>query len=182
MSERVAAPTLLLLGLAMIVLAAIGYLASSVGVAFAVLGAALAVLGACLHLLEGNVKLGPQGFEATFRQRAQVAIEVMQEASPQNVPLAREVIRLVDPTRESDMSTQQEKDNIRRLVHEVMAGMGELVTLQQALDSAELHGVAREQVVEIVEGVLGVVASGTPDEGTKAKVLAMIECAYQGKT
>ncbi len=78
------------------------------------------------------------------------------------------------------MSTEQEKDNIRRLVHEAMAGMSQRVKLQQALDSAELHGVPKEHVVEIVEGVFGVVDSSSPDDENRASVLAMIDRAYPG--
>lgn len=76
------------------------------------------------------------------------------------------------------MSTQQEKDNMRRLVHEAMTGMSQRVKLQQAFDSAELNGIPREHVVEIVEGVFGMVENGSPADDTRASVLAMVEFAY----
>lgn len=76
------------------------------------------------------------------------------------------------------MSTRHEKDNMGRLVHEAMTGMSQRDTLQQAFDSAELNGVPKVHVVEIVAGVFGVVENGSPADVTLASVLAMVECAY----
>lgn len=76
------------------------------------------------------------------------------------------------------MSTQQEKDNMARFVHEVFAEMPARVALRAAIESAELHGVPREHVVGIVNAVFGVVGS-TPDAETEASTLAMIEDVYR---
>jgi hypothetical protein len=53
-AERVAPWIFVIVGVAMIVLAAINYLSDPVAVAFAVIGAGLIVLGVCLGLLEGH--------------------------------------------------------------------------------------------------------------------------------
>jgi hypothetical protein len=69
----------IVVGLAMITLAALDYLSAGVASTFAVLGTALIVLGGLLRLIEGVVKVGPQGFEATLRQEAEATKHAVHE-------------------------------------------------------------------------------------------------------
>jgi hypothetical protein len=108
--DRAAPWVFLAVGLAMIVVGALDYLPSSVAVAFVIVGAGLIVLGGCLRLLEGTLKLGPQGVEATLRaQRVQEVIEAVHEAAPEAEPFAREVIRWIEPDDELLRKTIREQ-------------------------------------------------------------------------
>ena len=96
----------------MVGLAAVDYLAAAVAVAFAVVGAGLIVVGGCLWLLEGTLKLGPQGVEATLRaEREQAVLELVQETAPEIKPLAQDLIRAVDPT--PDTSRHERENRLR---------------------------------------------------------------------
>jgi len=60
------------LGVAMIVVAAVGYLDAGVGVAFVVLGTGLLALGGFAARLQGTIKLGMQGVEMALAAREAV--------------------------------------------------------------------------------------------------------------
>jgi hypothetical protein len=63
---------------AMIIVAAIGYLEPSVSIAFVAVGAGLMALGAMAARIEGTIKVGVQGFEFALRAR-QALVELQQE-------------------------------------------------------------------------------------------------------
>jgi hypothetical protein len=77
------------------------------------------------------------------------------------------------------MSTDEARENLERVFPEIAAELGPRVGMQETFNSAELHGVRKEHVVEIVEGVLSV--SGTTDDEIKATLLRMIDDAYRGQ-
>jgi hypothetical protein len=77
-AERLAPWTFVVIGVAMMAVAAADYLATSVATAFVVLGAGLVALGGLAARAEGTLKLGVQGVEMFLRAR-DALVEVKQE-------------------------------------------------------------------------------------------------------
>jgi hypothetical protein len=77
--ERWAPGLFVVIGLAMLVVAALDYLTSGVSGTFAILGTALIIFGGLLRSIEGVFKVGPQGIEATIKARTEIAAAVIEE-------------------------------------------------------------------------------------------------------
>jgi hypothetical protein len=89
--ERFAPFLFLVIGLAMLVVAAMDYLSGGVASTFVILGSGLIALGGLLRLIEGVIKLGPQGVEFTLRQIEAVK-EVVAELPPNDARVGSAVL------------------------------------------------------------------------------------------
>jgi hypothetical protein len=83
------------LGVAMIIVAAIGYLEPSVSIAFVAVGAGLMALGGLAARIEGTVKVGLQGFEVALRAR-QALLDRQQEVEATDPEEAKRIGEQVD--------------------------------------------------------------------------------------
>jgi hypothetical protein len=79
-----------LLGVAMIIVAAIGYLEPSVSIAFVAVGAGLMALGGLTARIEGTVKVGLQGFEFALQAR-QALVEAQHEVEASDPEEAKRI-------------------------------------------------------------------------------------------
>jgi hypothetical protein len=84
-----------LIGVAMIVVAAIGYLDASVSIAFVAVGAGLMALGGLAARIEGTVKVGLQGFELALRAR-QALLDARHEVEATDPEEAKRIDEKVD--------------------------------------------------------------------------------------
>jgi len=96
--ERHAPAGFVVVGLAMLVVAAFDYLPAGVAIAFAVLGATLVVLGGILPSLEAAVDLGPRGLRAQLQARKAELIAATEEVAPERVEPLRALADYLDPT------------------------------------------------------------------------------------
>jgi hypothetical protein len=96
--ERHAPAGFVIVGMAMLVVAAFDYLPAAVGVALVVLGAALVVLGGILPSLEAAVELGPGGLRAQLHERKAELLAATGEVAPERVEPLRALADYLDPT------------------------------------------------------------------------------------
>jgi hypothetical protein len=96
--ERHAPVGFVVVGTAMLVVAAVDYLPAAVGVAFVVLGAAVVVLGGILPSLEAAVELGPRGLRAQIQQRKAELLAATEEVAPERVESLEALADYLDPT------------------------------------------------------------------------------------
>jgi hypothetical protein len=87
-----------LLGLAMIVTAAVDYLPQALAITFVILGAGLVVLGGVLPTLEGSLELGPRGLKEQIQERKAELLEAATDVAPERVEALRSLADFLDPT------------------------------------------------------------------------------------
>jgi hypothetical protein len=86
------------IGVAMIVIAAFDYLAGGPAIAFAVLGAVLVVIGGTLPVLEGALEFGRGGLKSQIKQRKAELIMAAEEVAPERVEPLKALADYLDPT------------------------------------------------------------------------------------
>jgi hypothetical protein len=93
--ERLSPWAFVALGVGMIAVAAVDYLAASVAVGFVVVGAGLVALGGLAARIDGTVKLGLQGFEFALRARQALdeAEREVEQRDPEEAKLLAEKSR-----------------------------------------------------------------------------------------
>jgi hypothetical protein len=87
-----------LIGVAMIAIAAVDYLPQALAITFAVLGVGLVVLGGVLPALEGSLELGPRGLKAQVHERKAELLEAAQDVAPERVEPLKALADFLDPT------------------------------------------------------------------------------------
>jgi hypothetical protein len=91
--ESLAPLLFILIGVVMIVLAAVAGVSDTVAVAFAVLGTVLVVFGGFARVLEGPFEIGTQKFKGQLAARAAAVLDAAEDAEP---PVKEAVNDVVD--------------------------------------------------------------------------------------